>query len=230
MEPSFERIGEIAKEMQYLLRSPERTVRPGLLGWWNCVDHAVMTGAFMWINGYDVEIFGGQAFFAQGPKSSDATPCLHAVPKHWWITAKNIGAIDFSPDLGVGDENWDACEFDYIFANRVIAGRKWSFEHTARYRTVQAQLASVQKHVGKCACIYLRERSKAFDPSLFLKEHLIANQNREPWAQGALLYHLQELFHNERESLCSLPLSAAWETLRCLPKSDIDSVTDSLMR
>jgi hypothetical protein len=230
MEPSFQRIGEIAKEMQHLLWSPERTVRAGLLGWWNCVDHAVMTGALMYINGYDVEIVGGQAFFAQGPVSSDASPCLHAVPRHSWITTKNIGAIDFSPDLGVADANWDACEFDYVFSNKVFAERKWSFEHTGRFETVEAQLASVQKQIGKCACIYFRERSKAFDPSLFLREHLIANQNREPWAQAALLYHLQKLFQNERDSLCSLSLSAAWETLRSIPESDIDSVTDSLMR
>ena len=89
--------------MQHLLWAPERTLKNSSIRWWNCAEHAVVTGALMWINGHDVEMLGGQAFFAQGPKSDGATPCLHAVPKHWWISAKNIGVIDFSPDLGLGN-------------------------------------------------------------------------------------------------------------------------------
>src|SRR5882724_10064673 len=114
---------------------------------------------------------------------------------------------------------------NYIFGNKVFAPTKWSFEHTGRVETVQAQLISVQRHIGGYACIYFRENSKAFDPSLFLGEHLIANQNRETWAQAALLYHLQKLLENERESLCSLSINAAWDTLRSIPKSDIENVT-----
>lgn len=226
--PFDKRVQYIAKEMQHLLWSPQREVRDGYLGWWNCTDHAVVTAALIWINGYHVEIFAGRAYFAQGPKSSGATPCLHAVPKHWWIVPKNIGVIDFSPDLGIADPNWDACDFDYIFGNKVFAPTKWSFEHTGRFETVQAKLASVQRHIGRYACIYFRENSKAFDPSLFLGEHLIANQNRETWAQAALLYHLQKLLENERESLCSLSIAAAWDTLRSLPKADIDTITARL--
>src|ERR1039457_1713924 len=108
MNPYLDRIPIVAKEMQHLLWSPQREVRDGYVGWWNCVDHAVMTGALMWINGYTVDIFGGQAFFAQSRKSSGAAACLHEIPKHYWITAKNIGLIDFSPDLGVADPGWDS--------------------------------------------------------------------------------------------------------------------------
>src|ERR1039457_4341112 len=81
MNPYLDRIPIVAKEMQHLLWSPQREVRDGYVGWWNCVDHAVMTGALMWINGYTVDIFGGQAFFAQSRKSSGAAACLHKIPK-----------------------------------------------------------------------------------------------------------------------------------------------------
>src|SRR5947207_1710656 len=83
--------------------------------------------------------------------------CLHAVQRHWWITAKNIGLVDFSPDLSVAHADWDACDFDYIFANKVVTRENWSFEHTDRFETVKAKLASVQQHTGKNACIYFRE-------------------------------------------------------------------------
>lgn len=184
----------------------------------------------MWINGHDVTAFAGQAFFAQGPKSRGATPCLHAVPKHWWITAKNIGVIDFSPDLSVAEADWDACDFNYVFGNKVFADTDWSFEHTNRFETVQTRLASVQQHIRIHACIYFRKNSKDFDPNLFLGEHLIANQNREPWAQAALLYHLQKLLENERDSLCSLSVDQAWAALQSVPKADIDTVTSRLRR
>jgi hypothetical protein len=226
----FDRVPQVAKEMQHFLWSPERQVRDGYLSWWNCADHAVMTGALMWINGYDVNIFGGRAYFAQGPGSHGTTPCLHAVPRHWWITAKNIGVIDFSPDLSVGDTNWDARDFDYVFGNKVFADTEWNFEHTGRFETVQAQLASVQQRIGRYACIYFREKSKDFDPNLFLGEHLIANQNRQPWAQAALLYHLQKLLENQRDSLCSLSVNEAWTALQSVPKADIDTVTSRLSR
>jgi hypothetical protein len=142
----------------------------------------------------------------------------------------NVAVSISARDLGVADPNWDPCDFDYIFGNKVFARENWSFEHTDCFETVKARLASVQRHTGKNACIYFRQNSKSFDPALFLGEHLIENQNRETWAQAALLYHLQKLLENERDSLCSLPMKAAWESLRSIPEFDISSVTSRLRR
>jgi hypothetical protein len=216
--------------MQHLLWKPERTVVSGNVGWWNCAEHSVMAGALMWINGHDVEMLVGQAFFAQGPKSRGAEAYLQHVAKHWWITARDIGLVDFSPDLSVSTPDWDACDFDFVFANKVVAPTPWSFEHTGRVETRDAKLKAVNGKVGGCACIYLRNNRRKFDPTLFLGESLITNQNREPWAQAALLYHLQKLLDNQRESLRDLSMEAAWNELRSVPQADIAAVTDRLVR
>jgi hypothetical protein len=230
MNTSFERIGIIAKEMQHLLWKPERAVTDGNLGWWNCAEHSIVTSALMWINGRDVEMVKGKAFFAQGPKPNGATPCLHAVMKHFWITVKDIGLVDFSPDLSVGASDWDACEFDYVFANKVVAPLLWSFEHTGRVETRDAKLIAVNKKVGGYACIYLRDERNPYDPTRFLRVPIITNQNGETWAQAALLYHLQRLLEGERESLRDLPMEEAWNTLRSVPQAEIALVTDRLVR
>jgi hypothetical protein len=216
--------------MQHFLWKPERAVTGGNRGWWNCGQHAVMAGALMQINGHDVEILKGEAFFAQGPKPNGTKSCLHRVPVHCWIRANDIGLVDFSPDLGVEAPGWDACEFDYVFGNKAFARMAWSVDHTDRMKTVNAKLKAVDRNAGRNACIYLRKHCETFDHNRFFGRSLISNQNKEPWAQAALLYHLQKLLENERESLGDLSMMEAWNALRSIPRPEIDAVTARLIR
>lgn len=224
MAGQFDNIHVVAREMQHLLWRPERVVRADGTAWWNCLQHAVVTAALMWINDYTVEMFAGEAFFAQGPKGNGATACLHQVPRHWWVSVQGLGVIDFSPDLGVPAAQWDACAFDFVFANRVVAAEDWAFHQTSKRDHVQRKLNAVSGRVGARSCIYLRLDHNPFAPEYFLADPLITNANNEPWAQTALLCHLQKLLRGEGDSLRCRSLQDGWHILRSLPQADVEAV------
>jgi len=158
----FARIGLVASEMHHLLWNPDKSVRQDGVAWWNCTNFAAITAGLMWLNGCEVEAWSGQVYFVQSPKSNGASACMHQVPRHWWIAAKNIGIIDLSPDLSVANLNWDPCSFNYVFGNNVVAKETWTFHQTSNQEAVEKKLRPLQVRHDQFACIYLRQNSKRF--------------------------------------------------------------------
>jgi hypothetical protein len=219
-----DKVHVVAQDMRHLLWRPDRVIRDDGTAWWNCLEHAVVIAALMWINDHDVEMFAGEAFFAQGPKENRATACLHWVPRHWWVSVEGLGVIDFSPDLRFSAPEWDACDFDYVFANKVVASEKWAFHQTSKRDHVDRKLKAINHKVGGYGCIYFRRDHNPFSPEYFLADPLITNQNRDTRAQTALLCHLQKLLRSEANSLCCQPMQEGWETIRSYPQADIEFI------
>ncbi len=184
-----------------------------------------MTAALMWFNGCEVDAWAGKVLFVQSPKSNGAAPCMHLVPRHWWIAVKNLGIVDLSPDLSVGNSQWDPCSFDYVFGNKVVANEAWKLHQVNDMEGASKKLGPLQVRRDQFACIYVRQNKRTFTGEGFLTDRLITNQDRDCRASAALLCHLNNLLRGESEPLVHLPVMDAWMIIRAVPEDEVNAVT-----
>lgn len=211
---------------------------------WSCRDHAVVTAAFLRLDGIDARLRHGRCMFVQG--ESEAGPPVgvgqpsESQSGHSWNWIAGFGHFDVSPRLtervarwrplaapyGIMGQTWHV---DGIPADAVVCGSRSAYDNAVAWAT----------HLrNACRAVHWVEREEDFRAELLTDAaaHIDSPQTARilklagQYAYVKLLAHLRGLVSAERQTLSGLPFAAAWQQIGRIPDDDANEVLQDLIR